>query len=52
MTCDACDWLDQKHVVFGKVVDGMLTVRKVENVMVGANSKPKLPVVISNCGEM
>jgi peptidyl-prolyl isomerase H (cyclophilin H) len=52
MTCDACDWLDGKHVVFGKVVDGMLCVRKVENVPVGANSKPKLPIVITECGEM
>jgi peptidyl-prolyl isomerase H (cyclophilin H) len=52
ITCDACDWLDNKHVVFGKVVDGMLTVRKVENVTVGPNSKPKLPIVISQCGEM
>ena len=51
VTCDACDWLDNKHVVFGKVVEGMLTVRKIENVSVGANSKPKLPIVISQCGE-
>ena len=42
ITCDACDWLDDKHVVFRKVIDGMLAVRKVENVSVGANSKPKL----------
>jgi len=52
ITCDACDWLDGKHVVFGKVIDGMLTVRKIEAVAVGANSKPKLPIVISQCGEM
>lgn len=53
-----CDWLDGKHVVFGRVVDSasMLTVRKIENVTViggsGGNSKPKLPVVISECGEL
>ena len=33
-----------------QVIDGMLTVRKIENVAVGANSKPKLPIVISQCG--
>ena len=52
VTCDACDWLDNKHVVFGKVVDGMLTVRKIEAVAVGANSKPKLPIVVTQSGEM
>lgn len=52
ITCDACDWLDDKHVVFGKVIDGMLTVRKIENVTVGANSKPKMPINITQCGEM
>ena len=41
-----------KHVVFGKVIDGMLTVRKIENVTVGANSKPKLPIVVTQCGEL
>ena len=52
ITCDACDWLDGKHVVFGKVVDGMLTVRKIENVTVGANSKPKMPINVTQTGEM
>ena len=52
ITCDACDWLDGKHVVFGKVVDGMLTVRKIENVTVGANSKPKMPINVVQTGEM
>jgi peptidyl-prolyl isomerase H (cyclophilin H) len=46
--------LDGKHVVFGKVIDedSILVVRKVENVPVGANNKPKLPVVIEQCGEL
>eukprot|EP00741_Cyanophora_paradoxa_P011213 tig00020554_g10833.t1 len=52
VTCAPCDWLDNKHVVFGKVIDGMLTVRKIENVSVGQNNKPKLPVLITECGEM
>lgn len=54
VTCVPCDWLDGKHVVFGKVLndDSMLVVRKIENVPVDANSKPKLPVVIAECGEL
>jgi peptidyl-prolyl isomerase H (cyclophilin H) len=44
--------LDGKHVVFGRVIDGLLTVRKIEAVPVGTNNKPKLPVVIAECGEM
>ncbi|KAI0983073.1 hypothetical protein GJ496_005807 [Pomphorhynchus laevis] len=52
ITCTRCDFLDNKHVVFGKVIDGMLVVRKIENVPVGPNNRPKIPVVISQCGEM
>mmetsp|Transcript_2728 Transcript_2728/g.7218 ORF Transcript_2728/g.7218 Transcript_2728/m.7218 type:complete len:187 (+) Transcript_2728:47-607(+) len=52
ITTTACDWLDDKHVVFGKVIDGMLVVRKLENVSVGANNRPRLACVISQCGEM
>ncbi|XP_067950906.1 peptidyl-prolyl cis-trans isomerase H-like [Watersipora subatra] len=52
ITCASCDFLDNKHVVFGRVIDGMLVVRKIENVPVGPNNRPKLNVVISQCGQM
>jgi peptidyl-prolyl isomerase H (cyclophilin H) len=53
ITCRDCDWLDDKNVVCGRVVDSqsMLTVRKIENVSVGSSSKPQLPVIITQCGE-
>ncbi|KAJ1674443.1 Peptidyl-prolyl cis-trans isomerase-like 1 [Spiromyces aspiralis] len=52
ITCNECKYLDGKHVVFGKVIDGFLTLRKMEMVPTGLNNRPKLPVVISECGEM
>ncbi|OCH90380.1 hypothetical protein OBBRIDRAFT_601766 [Obba rivulosa] len=52
ITTAKCDFLDGKHVVFGKVIDGMLTLRKIENVPTGANNRPKLTVKIVECGEM
>ena len=53
ITCTKCDFLDQKHVVFGKVIeDGMLIVRKVENIPTDGSNKPRVPVVIVQCGEM
>ncbi|KAJ4847357.1 cytochrome P450 monooxygenase 22 [Turnera subulata] len=71
ITCAKCDWLDNKHVVFGLWVffvyplvimrdlgikrvlgDGLLVVRKIENVATGPNQRPKLPCVIAECGEM
>nr|AIS39018.1 cyclophilin H [Sinohyriopsis schlegelii] len=52
ITCAKCDFLDGKHVVFGKVIDGLLVLRKIENCPTGPNNKPKIPVVISQCGEM
>ncbi|WFD49100.1 peptidylprolyl isomerase [Malassezia furfur] len=52
ITTQPADFLDGKHVVFGKVVDGMLTLRKIENVPMGANNRPRLEVKIAECGEM
>ncbi|KAI0052168.1 hypothetical protein FA95DRAFT_1533412 [Auriscalpium vulgare] len=52
ITTAKCDFLDGKHVVFGKVIDGMLTLRKIEHVSTGPNNRPKLAVKIVECGEM
>merc|ERR1712117_521237 len=44
-------WLDGKHVVFGKVVEGMDIVKKVESF--GSRSgKTSKQIVIDNCGEV
>jgi peptidyl-prolyl isomerase H (cyclophilin H) len=52
ITTAKCDFLDGKHVVFGRLVDGLLTLRRIENVQTGHKDRPKLPVVITQCGEM
>ncbi|XP_009772522.1 peptidyl-prolyl cis-trans isomerase CYP19-3 [Nicotiana tabacum] len=44
-------WLDGKHVVFGKVVDGYSVVKEMENV--GSDSgKTSCTVSIEDCGEL
>ena len=48
---DKTDWLDGKHVVFGRVVQGMDVVRKMEK-MGTQSGKSSRPVVISDCGEL
>lgn len=54
LTCAAASWLDGGHVVFGRLLDegSLFLLRKIESVSVGANNRPKLPVVIDQCGEL
>lgn len=52
ITCAPCDFLDGKHIVFGRVIEGLSVVRRIEETPVGQQNKPKLPVVITECGQM
>ena len=51
ITTTECDWLTGKHVVFGRVIEGMDVVSKME--ACGSQSgKTKSTVVILNCGQL
>ena len=54
ITCTQCDFLDGKHVVFGKVItqESMLVVRKLENVPTGKDSRPSSECKIVQCGQL
>ncbi|CAG0906469.1 unnamed protein product, partial [Darwinula stevensoni] len=52
ITTAATPWLDGRHVVFGKVVEGMEVVRMVENLKTDSNDRPLKPVVIRDSGEL
>ncbi|KAL3208165.1 hypothetical protein MRX96_009747 [Rhipicephalus microplus] len=46
ITTVATSWLDGHHVVFGKVIDGLDVIRKVENTKTDRNDVPVEPVII------
>ncbi|KAL4857349.1 Photosynthetic NDH subunit of lumenal location 5 [Chlorella vulgaris] len=45
-------WLNGKHVVFGRVLEGMDLVKRLEKVPVNRAGKPYNTVGIANCGEL
>merc|ERR1712037_375491 len=51
ITTVPCDWLDGKHTVFGKVVDGFAIVKKAEKEGT-QRGDVKRDVVITDCGEL
>merc|ERR1712022_34133 len=45
-------WLDGRHVVFGRVIEGMDVVKKIETTPTHPGDKPKEDVVIVKSGEL
>jgi peptidyl-prolyl cis-trans isomerase A (cyclophilin A) len=48
ITLDATSWLDGKHAVFGKVVEGMDVVRAIGNSPTGPGDRPLKEVVMES----
>lgn len=44
-------WLDNRHVVFGAVVEGLDVVKKLEG-MGSQSGKTSKKIVVSNCGQL
>ena len=51
ITTVATPWLDGKHVVFGRVVEGEDVVKKIET-MGSQSGSTKQPCGISDCGQI
>ncbi|SNX82399.1 probable cyclophilin b [Melanopsichium pennsylvanicum] len=45
-------WLDGRHVVFGRIVEGMDIVKYIENVPKGYGDKPVHDVIVKDSGEL
>lgn len=52
ITLKDTNWLDGKHVVFGKVIKGLEVVKEVEAIETDGQDKPKTTVTIVDCGEI
>merc|ERR1712010_240664 len=52
ITTVATPWLDGRHVVFGKIIEGMDVVKKIETTPTHPGDKPKADVTLAKSGEL
>jgi peptidyl-prolyl cis-trans isomerase A (cyclophilin A) len=48
LTVAPTPWLDNKHAIFGEVVEGLDLAIKISELPRGANDKPKVPVILKS----
>ncbi|XP_022908927.1 peptidyl-prolyl cis-trans isomerase-like [Onthophagus taurus] len=51
ITIAATNWLDNKHVVFGKVIDGLHVLNRIEKFGL-SNGIPSKQIIIAKCGQI
>lgn len=52
VTLKRCQRLDNKHIAFGQVVDGMDVIRAISKVPIDRDEKPRVPIMIVGSGEL
>jgi len=52
ITLNKCEWLNQKHTVFGRVINGFEICQKAALIKTGAQDKPLTPIIIAQSGEL
>ncbi|KAJ3008450.1 hypothetical protein NUW54_g3149 [Trametes sanguinea] len=52
VTLRDCPHLNGKHVVFGRVIRGFEVIQRIAEVPTDEKDRPRVPVVIANCGEL
>lgn len=52
ITTVATPHLDDKHVVFGQILNGKSVVRQIENTQTASGDKPLKELVIADCGQL
>lgn len=52
ITYGKAEWLNGKHTIFGRVIQGFEHVKEIEEIKTGASDKPLTKVTIVDCGEV